>query len=147
LQQLKIDFPDGPEIPRLSLKLDNPEDARLIIAAIIKVYFDEIIGRDKKDRLRRLKWLEELSQDAEKRLEAIKKTKKGFAQLVGAADPKNGALKQDIALKDRRRRTARGQQGQPGSSPRSAFLGPSCGSPSRFHQDKSRDPRDMAASC
>jgi hypothetical protein len=77
-------------------------EARLVIAAIIKVYFDEVINRDKKDRVRRLQWLEELSKDAENRLATIKKTNKGFAQLVGAADPKNRAFKQDIALKELR---------------------------------------------
>jgi capsular exopolysaccharide synthesis family protein len=102
LQQLKIDFPDGPQIPRLYLKLENPDEARLIIAAIIKVYFDEVIDRDKNDRARRLKWLQNLSDDAENRLAGIKKKNKGFAQLVGAADPKNRALKQEMALKELR---------------------------------------------
>src|SRR5262249_39765424 len=44
----------------------------------------------------------ELSEGAEKRLAAIKKANKGFAQVVGAADPKNRALKQDLALNDLR---------------------------------------------
>ena len=81
LQQLKIDFPDGPQVPRLSLKLENPEEARLVIAAIIKAYFEVVVDQDKRDRARRLMWLEDLSGDAETRLAAIKKTNKGFAQF------------------------------------------------------------------
>jgi hypothetical protein len=46
LQRLKVDFPDGPQIPRLSLKLEDPDEARLVIAAIIKVYFDEVVLRE-----------------------------------------------------------------------------------------------------
>jgi capsular exopolysaccharide synthesis family protein len=102
LQQLKIDFPDGPQIPRLYLKMDDPEAAKLVIAAIIKVYRAEVIDRDKTDRLSRLKWLDELSNEAEKNLATIKRRFNGAAKGIGASDPKNIALKQEIALKDLR---------------------------------------------
>ena len=78
LQQLKIDFPDGPEIPRLFLTLENPEEARLVIAAIIKVYFEEVVDQDKNARAKRLERLEELSKDAEARLAAIKRNQRSL---------------------------------------------------------------------
>src|SRR5262249_24111628 len=56
----------------------------------------------KTDRLSRLNWLEGLSKEAEKNPAAIKRRINGAAQGIGAFDPKNIALKQEIALKDLR---------------------------------------------
>jgi len=78
LQQLKIDFPDGPQILRLSLELENPEEARLVIAAIINAYFEVVVDQDKKARAKRLERLEELSKDAEARLAAIKRNQRSL---------------------------------------------------------------------
>src|SRR5262249_27638157 len=48
--QVKVDFPDGPQIPRVSLVLDDPEEARLIVEAITDAYFKEVVNKEKDER-------------------------------------------------------------------------------------------------
>jgi hypothetical protein len=89
---LKIDFPDGPQILRLSLELENPEEARLVIAAIINAYFEVVVDQDKKARAKRLERLEELSKDAEARLAAIKRNQTNL-NLDEGQDDRNRVAK------------------------------------------------------
>lgn len=64
-KKIAVDFIEGPEILRISLTNDDPEQARIIVNAVKDAYFHEIVERSVTDRADRLHKLEVMLGQAE----------------------------------------------------------------------------------
>jgi capsular exopolysaccharide synthesis family protein len=104
VQRLKVDTLEAPQIPRVSLVLDDPDEAKLIIGAITDqagfpgcvengAYFKEVVSREKDERLEFLKKLEIVSDAHKVKLDNLKKAIKTIADdNPGAVNPRTAAV-------------------------------------------------------
>jgi capsular exopolysaccharide synthesis family protein len=60
LKNLVVDFSEGPEILRISLSLDDPDQAKKLVDAVKKSYLEEIVNRSLRERRDRLEGLQKL---------------------------------------------------------------------------------------
>jgi capsular exopolysaccharide synthesis family protein len=93
-RELLIDFSIAPEILRIALTGDQPEEAKVLVAKITKAYLDEIVKREdgkKRDRQEKLKEIHERYQE---NLRTKRRTLRELIENVGSGDPATIALKQ-----------------------------------------------------
>jgi capsular exopolysaccharide synthesis family protein len=93
VQRVKVDTLEAPQLPRISLVLDDPEEAKLIVEAITTAYLDKIV---KAERQQRVEFLEKIKAASKKRDGNLKGLNDEIKQLaganVGAASPKTAAI-------------------------------------------------------
>jgi capsular exopolysaccharide synthesis family protein len=99
---VKVDFPEGPQMPRLSLLLDDPEEAKLLVEAITKAYFDEVVNKEKEERYKLLEKLTTASKTREEKLKTLKSAIKELGKNIGALDPRSAAIRLELAILDLR---------------------------------------------
>jgi capsular exopolysaccharide synthesis family protein len=93
-RELLVDFTIAPEILRIALTGDQPEEAKVLVAKITKAYLDEIVKREdgkKRDRQQKLKEIHERYQE---NLRTKRRTLRELIENVGSGDPATIALKQ-----------------------------------------------------
>jgi capsular exopolysaccharide synthesis family protein len=93
-RELLVDFSIAPEILRIALTGDQPEEAKVLVAKITKAYLDEIVKREdgkKRDRQEKLKEIHERYQE---NLRTKRRTLRELIENVGSGDPATIALKQ-----------------------------------------------------
>jgi capsular exopolysaccharide synthesis family protein len=102
-KNLKVDFPEGPEIPRISLAHADAEVARVLVGAVVEAYFDEIVYEETNRRRKHLEQLKRYLQIQEERREGLAKRLRELGDKVGAVDPRNVAIRQEFAEQERHR--------------------------------------------
>src|SRR5262245_34596944 len=93
-RELLVDFSIAPEILRVALNGDQPEEMKVLVAKITKAYLDEIVKREdgkKRDRVEKLKEIHERYQE---NLRTKRRTLRELIENVGSGDPATIALKQ-----------------------------------------------------
>lgn len=98
-KEVRVTFPDGPELPRITLSGDNPEQLKVLVQAIVDAYMHEIVNAQTKRRMERLDQLKEVSTKYKERLGRLVSAKNELAKAIGSGDNKVIALKQEMAQK------------------------------------------------
>ncbi len=88
------------ELLRVSLSGPNPDDIAAIVNAVVQVYLQEVVNRDQKQRLDRLKDLKEVCEKSEEKIRRQRKKLQTVAESLKASDHETAALRQKVALEE-----------------------------------------------
>jgi capsular exopolysaccharide synthesis family protein len=97
-QKLEADFSTGPEILRISLSGDRPEDLPVVVNAIARTYLRDFADEAANQRQAHLKRLQAIRAELEAKLKPKKEALIRQAPDGGVGDPKVLAYKQQLAL-------------------------------------------------
>jgi capsular exopolysaccharide synthesis family protein len=95
---LKVDNTLGPELVRVSLTGDDPDELKVLVQAVTKAYMEEIVNEERRNKLSRHEHLKELYTRYEERLRDKRKAQKALADAIGTSNSTNAAIKQRLAL-------------------------------------------------
>lgn len=92
---LKVEFV-GPEIMRISLADDDPDQAKKVVDAVVTSYLREIVNKSTADRAERLKRLNEMAAEQEESLKRKRNTISGLVRGPAGADADRKAFEQRL---------------------------------------------------
>lgn len=95
-KKLIVEF-EGPEILRISLALDDPEQAKVLVNAVYDAFFQEVVNRSVADRQNRLRRLDDMAAQAEETLDRKRLALRNVSQGFAGADEKSLAHQQYLA--------------------------------------------------
>lgn len=95
---LRVEFTGNSELMYVSLKADDPEEAKKLVEAVVKAYMTEIVDKEQEQRRARLTELEKLRVEKESDLRAKQEELKGHVQLAGSSEVDTLNMRQQIAL-------------------------------------------------
>jgi polysaccharide biosynthesis transport protein len=97
-KHLRVDFPGNAEIMRVSLTGDRPDEAAVLVSAVVEAYMNEAVDSERKRKAKRQDELDRLYGEKEMELRRKRTELKRLAELLGTGEPGALALKQQIAL-------------------------------------------------
>lgn len=105
-KEIEGDFTVAPEILRISMKGDKPEQLVVLLDAIAQAYRREIVDNEKNQRRERLNTLRELREKSEAELRERRKIQREIEQKAGGRDAVARALvlrfdQQNLAMNER----------------------------------------------
>ena len=95
-KKLAVDF-EGPEILRITLAADDPEQAKVLVNAVLDAFFKEVVNQSLVIRETKLRQLGDLALTAEETLKRKRTNFRDVAQGLGGADEKSLAHQQFFA--------------------------------------------------
>jgi hypothetical protein len=98
-QAIEIDFEESPEILRISLQGDKPEDLEALVNSVTKVFLNEFVEKERDKSAERWDQLKRLQNRFEEKILAKKKILEELKRVTGAGDAATRNLKQMIAEK------------------------------------------------
>lgn len=96
-KNIKTDYTLAPEILRVSLSGDDPEEMKVLVNGITDAYLREVVDKEREKRAARLEQLKKLSAEYEETLGERRRNVRELAQSVGSRDSQTLALRQQIA--------------------------------------------------
>jgi polysaccharide biosynthesis transport protein len=96
-KELRVDFPNGPEIARVSLSGDNAAQLKIVVDAVVDAYLVEVVYKRTQHRDKRLKELTDLYNFYQQNLNRAYKSYRELGREVGPRDLQALALKQRMA--------------------------------------------------
>jgi len=97
--QVKVDYSGGPEILRIAMKGNEPEELTTLVNGLVTAYLVEIVNKEDEKRRVRLEQLQGLHKDYEGRLADKRQALTRLARTAGSNDARVLAVKQELALK------------------------------------------------
>ncbi len=97
-RKIKVSFPGGAEIMRVSLKGKDPKEAATLVQAVIDAYQDEVVYIERADRKKHLSELDVVYAEKEDQVRARRTEFKQLAERLGTGEGPTFALKQENAL-------------------------------------------------
>ncbi len=99
--QIRVETSDDPELPRVSMIGDNPEQLKVLVNAVVDAYLSEVVEKDTtKGRLERIDKLKEIKQVYQDRVTRFKDNHRKLAEATGAGQDQLLALKQELAQQE-----------------------------------------------
>lgn len=95
--QLEVEF-TSPEIMRVRLSGEDPEELKVLLNAVADAYLNEVVFKEHNRRLARIEQLKNIAQTYQAKLADKKRALKELAKLAGAKNPKNLLLQQQLLL-------------------------------------------------
>jgi polysaccharide biosynthesis transport protein len=89
---------NSPEILKISLEGDNPEDITKIVNAVKDAYLDEVVLADRKQRITRLNELERIHSETEEKVRQKEQRVESLAKELGTGDSQALSIKHQMAL-------------------------------------------------
>jgi capsular exopolysaccharide synthesis family protein len=96
-QELKVDFPSGPEILRVSLVGDQIDELIILVNAVVKAYLEEFLGEQTISLQERIKKMKEVVDLRRGQVTQLEKTRDELAIFVGATQDQAVELRQKRA--------------------------------------------------
>jgi len=97
-EELKVEFPGGGEIMRVSLTCDNPKHATALVDAVVEAYLSETVDKERERRQKRRDELDRVFTEKEAEVRRKRSDLKQLAEQLGTGDQGALALKQQMAL-------------------------------------------------
>ena len=94
--KLQVDTAVSPEILRISLTGDQPEELAALVDAVTQVYLQEVVNKEHNERLGRLRQLEEISKKYEDQIREYRTKRKSLAEKMGTGDPQALAIRERL---------------------------------------------------
>src|SRR5437016_375478 len=86
MQELEVDFANGPEVLRIVLKGENADELKVLVNAVMTAYLREFINNERVKQRERLDHLTTLKQERETKLREKRKVLEAFAPKLGVGD-------------------------------------------------------------
>jgi polysaccharide biosynthesis transport protein len=100
-KEIRIEKPDGPELPRVTLEGDDPVATKVLVTAVVDAYLREVVNKQMGHRQQRLDQLKEIAGKYEERLKRIQGARNELAKAIGSGDNRVIAIRQELAQKQR----------------------------------------------
>lgn len=97
-KEVVADFKLAPQILRISMVGDDPEEQTVIVNAVREAYLKEIVNRDEFDRSAQVQRLQDIYNTHEETLRKRRQTLQALREALGSADPKTHAEQEKILL-------------------------------------------------
>jgi capsular exopolysaccharide synthesis family protein len=97
-KDLKVDFPASPELLRISIDGDKPEELQILVNEVRDAYLREIVNSERDVRKKKLDQLKSILEDYESRLRANRKTLRDLVENFGSGDSQSQALTLQFSL-------------------------------------------------
>jgi capsular exopolysaccharide synthesis family protein len=98
-KELKADYAIAPEVLRISLKGDDPDELLTMVSAVVQAYLKEIVHKEKTRRNHHLEQLEDLFAKFDQSLKRKREMLAALAKRAGAKDSQVLALRHQFAMK------------------------------------------------
>jgi capsular exopolysaccharide synthesis family protein len=95
-KEIKVDYP-GPEFLRISMSGNKPDELRLLVESVTKVYWDERVDKEHHIKRKQLEQVKEFVTTYENKLKEKRQTFRKLAEAAGSSDAHTLALKQRFA--------------------------------------------------
>ena len=95
---ISIDTYNSPEIVRISMIGDQPEEMAALVNAVKDAYLEEVVLAERKQRIARLSDLERIYAETEKKVRQRNERISNLAKQLGSGDSKALTIKQQMAL-------------------------------------------------
>jgi capsular exopolysaccharide synthesis family protein len=96
--QVNVEYPGGSEILRISMSGDVPSDIATLVNAVQEAYLQEIVNKERDQRLARLNELESIYSGSEEKVRSKRSTYRQLARTLGTSDSQALTHKQQMAL-------------------------------------------------
>jgi hypothetical protein len=96
---VKVEFPDGPELPRVTMLGDDPAAPKVLVTAVVDAYLEEMSANQQAHQQKRIDTLKQILATYDERLQRLQKTKNELARAAGARNDKILVLQQDLLQK------------------------------------------------
>jgi capsular exopolysaccharide synthesis family protein len=96
--QIAVDYPGGSEILRISMSGDDPAGLATLVNAVQQTYLQEIVNKERDQRLARLNDLEASHAAYEEKVRTKRATYRQLARTLGTSDSQALTIKQQMAL-------------------------------------------------
>jgi capsular exopolysaccharide synthesis family protein len=93
---LQVDTGVSPEIMRVYLTGDRPDELITVVSAVTETYLQEVVNKEQKDRLDRLHQLEQSCKKYEDIIQENKQKRKSLAERTGSGDPQALAIRERL---------------------------------------------------
>ena len=97
-RNLRVELPPNSEIMRVSLTTRQPDEAAILLGAVIDAYMNEIVDADRRRQQDRLNDLDRLYSEKEAEMRKRRTALKQLAEQLGTGDTGALAMKQQIAM-------------------------------------------------
>jgi polysaccharide biosynthesis transport protein len=98
-KEIQVDFGVAPEILRIALTGEDPEELKKIVDAVRMSYFTDIVSREKIDASKRLSKLQALFKDYDSGLQIKRNALKAVANNLGSKEAKSLEMTYEFGLK------------------------------------------------
>src|SRR5208283_2691892 len=95
-RELKVDFTVGPEILRIAINGDRPQELTVLVDGIREAYLQKIVNKERTERLAKLGQLEEIYNKYQELLRRREQELRKLARSVGTSDLPTVAIKQQL---------------------------------------------------
>jgi capsular exopolysaccharide synthesis family protein len=93
---LTVDFAQSPELMRINLTSEKPQELIILLNAIVNAYLEEVVSDDQRDKLDRLSKLKDISSKYEESLRLKRQQYKHLAQAAGATNSFGAIIQQQF---------------------------------------------------
>jgi capsular exopolysaccharide synthesis family protein len=97
-QGLKVDFPQGAEILRISMTGEEPDDLVVLVNAVMRTYVEKFVNTEEKKRKAKLAQLERLKSEHGKQLTAKQLALRASAPKLGVIDARSLTAFQEMQM-------------------------------------------------
>lgn len=91
-KEIQADFTLAPEVLRISLSGDDPEELTTLVTAVREAYVREVLDKERIDRVNRREWLRQRKESYEAQLKKNKEKKAEDERLAGKDGPKHSMV-------------------------------------------------------
>jgi hypothetical protein len=101
-KQIRVETPEGLDLPRVVMSGDNPEQLKILLSAVVDAYLDQVVDkRTMAHRVQRLEKLDAVRKLYENRLKSIRETNRKLALAVGGGNnDKLAELRLELSMKE-----------------------------------------------
>jgi capsular exopolysaccharide synthesis family protein len=96
-KEVHVDFPNGPELARVTVSSDDPEACKALVDAVVNAYMREIVNVATKGRSAKLEELKQKCKQYDDKVTKLRATVRAKAEAVGSSDNQVLAIRQRMA--------------------------------------------------
>ena len=96
--QVKAELPSNSELLQLSITGEAPDDLAALVNAVAEAYMDEIVTKERSDRLNRFEKMKEFLDHYQNRLASRRDERRKLAESVGSDNRQTLAMKQQLVF-------------------------------------------------
>jgi hypothetical protein len=97
--EVKVEFPEGPELPRVAILGDDPAAPKALVTAVVDAYLEEMSANQQAHQQKRIDTLKQILATYDERLQRLQKTKNELARAAAAGNDKLLVLQQELLQK------------------------------------------------
>jgi succinoglycan biosynthesis transport protein ExoP len=99
-RELRVDFSLGPEILRISMEGNDPDQLKILVNGVTRAYLDEIGNKEHNSRLERLDFLKNLHRKYDDKIQTRKQNLRELSEVAETGNAQHLIFKQGWAIQE-----------------------------------------------